>query len=72
MLIFFIQTNAIVQMTKNQLNNHCFHYILHAFQIHKNALKKDGTSVFTKPTFTYGFILLREQLEAPVHDFQHG
>lgn len=37
------------------------YYILHAFQIHKNALKKrDRTSVFTIPTFTYSFILLRE------------
>ncbi len=45
-------------------------YILHAFQIHKNALTKDNQYIYN--TNIYIELHSREKLGAPVHDFQHG
>lgn len=46
LILFLIQTNAIIQITKNQLNNSCFTIYYMPFKYIKNALKKDREPVY--------------------------
>lgn len=72
MLFFLFKQMQLYKLLRTSLTT-IVYYILHAFQIHKNALQNKKTEpVYLQYQHVHTASFSLEKLGAPVHDFQHG